>query len=90
MQSVGEFDNVGRPYLFTRVLLTHTSCQTELVESFCKEIDIYLTIMFMVILFNKDELEEYRLPEFLFDLVVRLKEHFTKTFPLKKVKKKGK
>lgn len=41
----------------------------------------------MIILFNKDRLEEYRLPEFLFDLVVRLKEHFTKTFPLKKVNK---
>ncbi|KAI9254396.1 hypothetical protein EDC94DRAFT_241005 [Helicostylum pulchrum] len=62
-----------------------TICQTELVVLFCKEIDIYLTIMFMIILFNKDQLEEYRLPEFLFDLVVRLKEHFTKTFPLKKL-----
>jgi hypothetical protein len=41
----------------------------------------------MVVESNKDEdqLLDYGLAEFLFDLVVRLKEHFTKTFPLKKV-----
>ncbi|KAI7889509.1 uncharacterized protein EV154DRAFT_514478 [Mucor mucedo] len=62
------------------------TCQTDLVEAYCKEIDIYLTILFMIFEFNKDRsLEEYQLPEFLFDLVVRLKEHFTKTFPLKKL-----
>lgn len=34
---------------------------------------------------EKCQLLDYHLAEFLFDLVVRLKEHFTKTFPLKKV-----
>lgn len=91
MSSVGEVVHVTNQYLILRLLslfnnLLFSTCQTELVESYCKEIDIYLTILFLVIEFNKHrELEEYRLPEFLFDLVVRLKEHFTKTFPLKKV-----
>lgn len=60
--------------------------QTEVIELYCKEIDIYLTILYFVVLCNSSkEMEEYHLIEFLFDLVVKLKEHFTKTFPLKKV-----
>ncbi|KAI9484133.1 MAG: hypothetical protein EXX96DRAFT_166153 [Benjaminiella poitrasii] len=60
---------------------------TDHVSVCCKEIDLYLTILFMVLIFNKENevLKNYEIIEFLFDLVVRLKEHFTKTFPLKKL-----
>ncbi|KAI7903636.1 uncharacterized protein BX663DRAFT_507156 [Cokeromyces recurvatus] len=59
----------------------------ELITLYCKEIDLYLTILFMVLIFNKEKesLKKYKLVEFLFDLIVRLKEHFTRTFPLKKL-----
>lgn len=68
------------------LIIIHRNSRAEFVESYCKEIDIYLTILYLVIEFNKEKgLEEYYLAEFLFDLVIRLKEHFTKTFPLKKV-----
>jgi hypothetical protein len=51
----------------------------------CKEIDILLTILYLIASFNNEDIKNSGLPEFLFDLVIRLKEHFTKTFPLKKV-----
>jgi hypothetical protein len=51
---------------------------------------MYLTILYVVIGANRDttpfSIGEYYIAEFLFDLVVRLKEHFTRNFPLKKVK----
>ncbi|CEP19150.1 hypothetical protein [Parasitella parasitica] len=61
------------------------SCLPELVVIHCKEIDIHLTILFLIVSFNKEGIKDGGLSEFLFDLVVRLKEHFTKTFPLKKL-----
>lgn len=68
------------------VVLYSRTGQAEPIELYCKEIDIYLTILFLVVECNLDkEMEEYQLIEFLFDLIVKLKEHFTKTFPLKKV-----
>ncbi|KAI8645242.1 hypothetical protein BD408DRAFT_441073 [Parasitella parasitica] len=57
----------------------------DLVTFHCKEIDMYLTILFLIVSFNKKDIEDGGLSEFLFDLVIRLKEHFTKTFPLKKL-----
>lgn len=55
------------------------------VKFHCKEIDIHLTILYLMVSFNQQDIQDAELSEFLFDLVVRLKEHFTKTFPLKKV-----
>lgn len=55
------------------------------MKFYCKEIDIHLTILYLIVSFNNEDIKNGGLPEFLFDLVVRLKEHFTKTFPLKKV-----
>lgn len=49
---------------------------------------MYLTILYLVIISNRQNnilLQETQLAEFLFDLIVQLKEHFTKTFPLKKL-----
>lgn len=56
------------------------------VKFHCKEIDIHLTILYLMVSFNQQGIQDAGLSEFLFDLVVRLKEHFTKTFPLKKVR----
>ncbi|KAG1176315.1 hypothetical protein G6F70_006432 [Rhizopus microsporus] len=64
------------------------SSSVESVNIVCKEFDIYLTVMYLVIICNKQEsisLQEYQVAESLFHLIVRLKEHFTKAFPLKKL-----
>ncbi|KAL9538658.1 hypothetical protein MBANPS3_010767 [Mucor bainieri] len=61
------------------------STAPESVIFFCKEIDIHLTILYLMVSFNQEGIQDAGLSEFLFDLVVRLKEHFTKTFPLKKL-----
>ncbi|KAK4511580.1 uncharacterized protein ATC70_012796 [Mucor velutinosus] len=55
------------------------------VKFHCKEIDIHLTVFYLIVSFNQEGIQDAGLSEFLFDLVVRLKEHFTKTFPLKKL-----
>lgn len=57
------------------------------VNLYCHEIDMHLTILFLIALFNPLQEDEERLVECLLNLVVRLKEHFTKSFPLKKVSK---
>ncbi|KAG1147525.1 hypothetical protein G6F37_003751 [Rhizopus arrhizus] len=64
------------------------SSSIDVVNSICKEIDMYLTILYLVIISNRQNnilLQETQLAEFLFDLIVQLKEHFTKAFPLKKL-----
>lgn len=61
------------------------SSELDSAKFHCKEIDIHLTILYLIMSFNQEDIQDGGLPEFLFDLVVRLKEHFTKTFPLKKV-----
>ncbi|KAL9558318.1 hypothetical protein PS6_001378 [Mucor atramentarius] len=61
------------------------SSELDSAKFHCKEIDIHLTILYLIMSFNQEDIQDGGLPEFLFDLVVRLKEHFTKTFPLKKL-----
>lgn len=64
------------------------SSSADIVNSACKEVDVCLTILYLITISNRQSsilLQETQLVEFLFELVVRLKEHFTKAFPLKKL-----
>ncbi|KAI8992187.1 hypothetical protein BDF20DRAFT_909855 [Mycotypha africana] len=68
--------------------LSSTLSQSEAVSSFCKEIDMNLTILYMVIQFNhekKERIKEANLLETLFNFIIRLKEYFTSAFPLRKL-----
>ncbi|KAG1457391.1 hypothetical protein G6F56_006616 [Rhizopus delemar] len=69
-------------------LETIKSSSADIVNSACKEVDVCLTILYLITISNRQSsilLQETQLVEFLFELVVRLKEHFTKAFPLKKL-----
>ncbi|OBZ89007.1 Striatin-interacting protein 1 [Choanephora cucurbitarum] len=70
--------NAACQYIETPIELTQ-------VNLYCHEIDMHLTILFLIALFNPLQEDEERLVECLLNLVVRLKEHFTKSFPLKKL-----
>ncbi|KAI8971229.1 hypothetical protein BDB01DRAFT_510078 [Pilobolus umbonatus] len=66
------------------------SLSSQLLDKVCMEIELLLTILYTVVDHNRLHndgftIAEYQLSEFLFDMLVRLREHLTKPFLLKKL-----
>ncbi|KAI8384054.1 hypothetical protein BD560DRAFT_345958 [Blakeslea trispora] len=70
--------------LYTACQSIEVHLETPGMHLYCQEIDMYLTVLYLVSLYNPVD-EKDQTVECLLDLVIRLRDRFTKSFPLKKL-----